>query len=114
MTAFGDSVKTKEQHMRKLKNRKIVRYVVEVDCAGVGYPPGTHRAIHLTKRQLEKLSRIPTGKDVFLSNFYGGAGYRVLRTPDGLQYLPFMFLPDSDGTKWLEDLLTLPSPPSPA
>jgi len=92
--------------MTKLKNRRIVRYVVKVDCGGVGYPPGTHRLIHVTNRQLEKLNRIPAGQTVFLSNFYGGAGYRVLRTPDGLQYMPSMFLPGSDGVKWLEDLLT--------
>ena len=92
--------------MRKLKNRKIVRYVAKVECGGVGYPPGTFREIHLTKKQLEKLNRIPVGKEVFLSHFYGGAGYWVLRTPDGLQYMPFMFMSDSDGTKWLEDLLT--------
>jgi len=75
--------------MRKLKNRKIVRYLVEVACGGVGYPLGTFRAIRLTKKQLEKLNRIPVGKEVFLSHFYGGAGYWVLRTPDGLQYMPF-------------------------
>ena len=101
----GGSVHRKG-HMGKLKNRKIVRYVVRVECGGVGHPPGTCREIHLTKKQLEKLNRIPVSKEVFLSHYYGGAGYWVLRTPGGLQYMPFMFRSDSDGTKWLEDLLT--------
>jgi len=92
--------------MRKLKNYKIVRYVVRVELGGVGHPPGTFKEIHLTKKQLEKLNRIPVGKEVFLSNFYGGAGYWVLRTPDGLQYMPFMFGSGSEGTKWLEKLVT--------
>lgn len=91
--------------MRKLKNRKIVRYVVKVECGGVGYPPGTSRSIHLTKKQLEKLNRIPVGKEVFLSCFYGGADYWVLRTPDGLQYMPWMTGYNSEeSTKWLENL----------
>jgi hypothetical protein len=94
--------------MRKLKNRKIIRYVVQVACGGVGYPPGTFREIHLTKRQLEKLSDLPVGGEVFLSCFYGGAGYRVLRTPDGLLYMPWMTpYRSAESTRWLQQLMTL-------
>jgi hypothetical protein len=86
--------------VKKLKNRKIVRYVVRVECGGVGYPPGPFR-------EIERLNHIPVGKEVFLSDFYGGAGYWILRTPEGLQYMLWMTAYNSEeSTKWLERLIT--------
>jgi hypothetical protein len=69
----------------KIKNRKV-----ELCQIAVPMIAKTLRIIHVTPKQLEKLNAIPVGKEVFLSQYYCqiGGGFQVIRTNDGLQYVP--------------------------
>jgi hypothetical protein len=69
----------------KIRNRKIVLHRVLVPMGG-----RTYRYVYLTPRQHEKLNALPVGKEVWLSDFYCyiGGDMRVIRTIDGLQFMP--------------------------
>ena len=69
----------------KIKNRKVELRQIAVPMIG-----NTRRIIHVTPKQLEKLNALPVGKEVFPSLYYCqiGGDFWVIRTNDGLQYLP--------------------------
>jgi len=78
----------------KIKNREVELRQIAVPMIG-----NTLRIIHVTPRQLEKLNAIPVGKEVFLSQYYCqiGGDIWVIRTNDGLQYVPNRYsLSDAD------------------
>jgi len=68
-----------------IKNRKHKLYKIAVPMFGRMFTN-----IHVTRKQLAKLSSIPVGKEVFLSRYYCqiGGGFWAIRTRDGLQYMP--------------------------
>ena len=69
----------------KIRNRKVELRQIAVPMIG-----NTLRIIHVTPKQLEKLNALPVGKEVFLSLYYCqiGGDFWVIRTNDGLQYVP--------------------------
>jgi hypothetical protein len=69
----------------KIKNREVELRQISVPMIG-----NTMRIIHVTPKQLAKLNAIPVGKEVFLSQYYCqiGGDFWVIRTNDGLQYVP--------------------------
>jgi hypothetical protein len=77
-----------KQRKHKIKNRKILLHKVDVPTGG-----RTFKAVYLTPRQLQKLNAIPMGKELFLSRFYChfGCDIWVIRTRDGLQFMPSPF-----------------------
>ena len=68
-----------------IKNRKTELYKVTVPMFG-----WTVRNIYVTRKQLAKLNSIQVGKEAFLSRRYCqlGGDFWVIRTRDGLQYMP--------------------------
>jgi hypothetical protein len=69
----------------KIRNRQCELRQIAVPMIGK-----TLRIIHVTAKQLEKLNAIPVGEEVFLSRYYChiGGNFWVIRTNDGLQYMP--------------------------
>lgn len=69
----------------KIKSRTITLHRVNLIMTG-----RTSIPILVTPAQLRKLNRLPVGKEIFLSNYYcyrGGESW-VIRTHDGLQWVP--------------------------
>jgi hypothetical protein len=66
----------------------------------------TLRPILVTGAQLAKLNRLPLGTEVFLSRFYcyRGGDCRVIRTKDGLQWVPSPYGTNADDLRILEEL----------
>jgi hypothetical protein len=76
----------------RIKKRKVQLYRIIVPMFG-----STLKIIFVTAKQLAKLNLIGIGKEVFLSRRYcqiGGA-FWVVRTTDGLQYIPNPPLPQT-------------------
>ena len=88
-------------HM-KVKNRKMALLEINVIIGG-----RTSRPILVTTAQLAKLDRLPVGKEVFLSRYYcySGGEFLVIRTSDGLQYMPNPHRGDPTDGDLLESLL---------
>ena len=86
----------------KIKNRKV-----ELCQIAVPMIAKTSRIIHVTPKQLEKLNAIPVGKEVFLSHYYCqiGGDFQVIRTKDGLQYVPNPYRPLESDASLLEAML---------
>lgn len=86
----------------KIKNRKV-----ELCQIAVPMIAKTSRIIHVTPKQLEKLNAIPVGKEVFLSQYYCqiGGDFQVIRTKDGLQYVPNRYRPLESDASLLEAML---------
>ena len=74
-----------KRQQRNIKNRKIVLHKIKV-------PIGrrTYRILLVTPRQLAKLNALPIGKEIILSRFYCYSGHymRVIRTTNGLRFMP--------------------------
>jgi hypothetical protein len=90
---------------KKIKNRKIIRYVIKL-----WHSDGkTLQHLYVTKKQLEHLNAIEIGKEVFLSCFYASQGGDcwALRTEDGLMYVPWMHERSDEGVEWLNDLYAI-------
>ena len=68
-----------------IKHRKIVLHKIKVPIGG-----RTYRILLVTTRQLAKLNALPIGKEISLSRFYCYSGHQmnVIRTTDGLQFMP--------------------------
>ena len=95
----------KRDVLKKIKNRKITRYVIEL-----WHSDGkTLQHLYVTKKQLEHLNAIEAGKEVFLSCFYAsqGGGCWALRTGDGLVYVPWMHDRSDEGVEWLKELYAI-------
>jgi hypothetical protein len=77
----------------KIKNRKLSLHIVDV-VIGSGY----FRPILVTPSQLAKLNHLPGGKEIFLTNYYcyRGGEFSVIRTPNGLQYIPSPYRADAN------------------
>jgi len=86
----------------KIKNRKVELRQIAVPMIGK-----TLRIIHVTPKQLEKLNAIPVGKEVFLSQYYCqiGGDFWVIRTNDGLQYVPNPYRVSDADVHLLESML---------
>jgi hypothetical protein len=86
----------------KIKNRKCELHQIAVPMIGK-----TLRIIHVTPKQLEKLNAIPVGKEVFLSQYYChiGGDFWVIRTNDGLQYVPNPFTVSDRDVYLLDSIL---------
>ena len=86
----------------KIKNRKVELCQIAVPMIGK-----TLRIIHVTAKQLEKLNALPVGKEVFLSLHYCqiGGDFQVIRTNDGLQYVPNPYRPLESDASLLEGML---------
>ena len=85
----------------KIKNRKIALHLVNLIRTGRTSVP-----ILVTPAQLRRLNRLPIGKEIFLSNYYRYRGPEnwVIRTHDGLQWMPSPHRRD-EGDDWaLEEL----------
>jgi hypothetical protein len=69
----------------KIQCRKVELYIISVPMLN-----RVSRPIYVTKKQLAKLNALQVGKEIFLSRFYCllRGEFRVLRTKDGLQYMP--------------------------
>ena len=85
-----------------IKNRKVKLRRI---CVPLG--ARTFRPIHVTEKQLVHLNRIPVGQEVFLSNRYCqiGGDFWVIRTKDGLQYMPNFYPGSKEGIGILEAML---------
>jgi hypothetical protein len=95
----------KRDVLKKIKNRKIIRYVIEL-----WHSDGkTLQHLYVTKKQLEHLNAIEVGKEVFLSCFYAsqGGGCWALRTGDGLVYVRWMHDRSDEGVEWLKELYAI-------
>ncbi len=86
----------------KIKNRKAALRRIYVPLGD-----GSFRPIHVTEKQLARLTRIPVGKEVFLSKRYCqiGGDFWVIRTNDGLQYMPSAYRGTMQGIGILESML---------
>jgi hypothetical protein len=86
-----DDVDKYSRRIKKLRNRRVVLYGVDLDC-GDG---STTCPVLATKKQLSRLKRIPVGGRVFLSRryMYRGESCHVLRTQKGLLRIPWMSEP---------------------
>jgi hypothetical protein len=73
-----------------MKIMKIQRRKLELFMINVPMINRTSRNIYVTKKQIEKLNALPVGKEIFLSRFYCyfGGDFHVVRTSNGLQYVP--------------------------
>jgi hypothetical protein len=69
----------------KIKKRKVELYRISVPIIN-----RTYRDIYVTKKQLDKLTALHVGREIFLSRFYCliGGDFHALRTNNGLQYMP--------------------------
>jgi len=69
----------------RIKNRKVQLYRIMVPTFG-----RTLRIIFVTQKQLANLNSIAVGQEVFLSHRYCqiGGDFWVVRTTEGLQYIP--------------------------
>jgi hypothetical protein len=86
----------------KIRNRKVELREIAVPMIG-----NTLRIIHVTPKQLEKLNALPVGKEVFLSLYYCqiGGDFWVIRTNDGLQYVPNPYRVSDDDVSLLHSIL---------
>jgi hypothetical protein len=77
--------------LMKIQRRKVDLYKIIVPMIN-----GCCRYIYVTKKQLEKLNALPVGEEISLSRLYCylGGDFHVLRTKDGLQYMPNPYLLD--------------------
>lgn len=95
--------RTKEYHQTmKIKNRKITLHQITVPMGGRQLT-----VIHVTQKQLEKLNSIPSGKEIYLSARYCqlGGDFWVIRTRDGLQYMPNPYSAVQDDAYLLGEML---------
>lgn len=78
--------KMRNRGAMKIKNRTVALYRICVAMGGRCF-----KIIHLTKKQLARLNKLTPGKEVFLSHAYChvNGGFWVIRTENGLQYMPF-------------------------
>ncbi len=85
----------------KIKNRRVHWHAITVPVGG-----RTSKVVYVTDKQLAKLNALPVGKEVFLSNAYCmiGSGW-VIRTTDGLQYMPFPRATRDSDIWLLEDMM---------
>lgn len=69
----------------RIKHRKVALRRIYVTLGD-----RSSRPIYVTDKQLAHLNRIPVAREIFLSNFYChiGGDFWVIRTNDGLQYMP--------------------------
>lgn len=86
----------------KIKNRKMTLYRV-----GVLMGRRTSTSIWVTHAQLAKLNCVAIGKEIFLSNYYCyfGGNIWVIRSRDGLQYIPYRHRPDQGDNNLLNELV---------
>ncbi len=86
----------------KIKNRKVTLRRICVPMGACTFIP-----IHVTDKQLARLNRIPVGKEVFLSKRYCqiGGDFWVIRSKDGLQYMPNAYPGTKEGIGILESML---------
>ena len=88
-SAFSACKPTKICHLEvldmKIKNRQAALRRICVPLGGCSL-----MYIYVTDKQLVRLNRTPVGKEVFLSDRYCqiGGSFWVIRTKDGLQYVP--------------------------
>jgi hypothetical protein len=86
----------------RIKNRKVALRRIYVPFGN-----GSIRCIHVTDKQLARLNRIPVGREICLSNFYCqiGGDFSVIRSNDGLQYLPNRYCRSQEDIWILESML---------
>jgi hypothetical protein len=84
-----------------IKNKKMTLHRVDVILTGRTLLP-----ILVTPAQLRKLNRLPVGKEISLSKYYcyRGRESRVIRTRDGLQWIPSPYGRNPDDVRILEEL----------
>jgi hypothetical protein len=85
----------------RIKNRKVALRRIYVPRGD-----GVYKTIYVTDKQLAHLNRIPVGREVFLTNFYclAGGGYWVIRTNNGLRYMPNPHCSSEDDIRILESM----------
>lgn len=88
----------------KIKNRKVLMHRILVPMGG-----RSCKIIYVTAKQLIGLNKIPVGKEVFLSDRYChiSGGFWVIRTIDGLQYMPFPNVTSDHDVSMLEEILNV-------
>jgi len=86
----------------RIKSRKVSFRRIYIPWGDRSY-----KAIYVTDKQLAHLNRIPVGKEIFLSNFYCllGGGYWVIRTNNGLRYMPNPYCCSEEDIWILESML---------
>jgi hypothetical protein len=96
------SATMKKEMKLKIRNRQCELRRIAVPMIGK-----TLRVIHVTAKQLERLNAVPVGKEVFLSQHYChiGRNFWVIRTNDGLQYMPNPYRASDTDACLLESML---------
>jgi hypothetical protein len=86
----------------KIKNRRVLLHQIKIPVCG-----RTYRHILVTSAQLAKLHRAQVGTEIFLNCYYchTGGDFWVIRTKDGLHYMPNPYRGDPDDARLLETLL---------
>jgi hypothetical protein len=86
----------------KIKSRRLVLHKIVVTMCG-----GTLRSILVTPVQLANLNRVTVGTEFFLSRryCYSADAFWVIRTKDGLQYMPNPHHGSANDAHLLESLL---------